>query len=160
QSAIDDIFGGGGTIGWSFSVSDGALDYLQAGQVLTQSDGESTGQNSSHVTIEYAVITMNRTKDKPVITSTAQSGAVTEIADNAVGGNLATLSQSGPITSTDAVSADTPSAGFLPLSLHDALPIYQSAIDDIFGGGGTIGWSFSVSDGALDYLQAGQVLTQ
>src|SRR6266567_2075469 len=155
--------GNGGSIGWSFSVSDGALDYLQAGQTLIQkydvsvNDGQSGGIATQTITI-----TITGTEDKPVITSAVQSGSATEIADLAVGENTALHTQSGAVTYTDADTLDVHTASFAAQA-GNTTALGTFAIDTTnidTGNGGSIGWSFSVSDGALDYLQAGQTLIQ
>src|SRR3982074_1524843 len=102
------------------------------------------------------------TDDKPVITSPVQSGSPTEIADLAVGENTAPHTQSGAVTYTDADTLDVHTASFAAQA-GNTTALGTFAIDTTnidTGNGGSIGWGFSVSDGALDYLQAGQTLIQ
>ena len=55
---------------------------------------------------QNVVITVNGTEDIPVITSGAQSGLVSEIADNAAGENVTVHHQAGTVTFTDVDLSD------------------------------------------------------
>src|SRR5262249_15994021 len=92
------------------------------------------------------------------ITSGPQTGMVTEIADHAPGENINDHTQGGSITFTDPDLSDTHTAvataegsGYLGTFSLD-----KTAIDTTH----TVGWSFSVNDSALDYLQGGEHLVQ
>src|SRR5205807_2700597 len=154
--------GNGGSIGWSFSVADSAIDYLQAGQVVTQAYVVSVDDGHGGTTPQTVTITMTGTNDAPVITSGTQAGSVTEIADLAAGENTTTHTQSGAVTFTDADTLDSHSATFAAAA-SNTTTLGSFTIDTTnhdTGNGGSIGWSFSVADSAIDYLQAGQVVTQ
>src|SRR5438876_41004 len=90
--------GNGGSIGWTFIVSDGALDFLAAGQTLTQkydvtvNDGQVGGTATQTVTI---TITANEVE--AFLTSAAQAFASTEDADGAAGENTDVHSASGAV---------------------------------------------------------------
>ncbi|MBZ9775642.1 VCBS domain-containing protein, partial [Mesorhizobium sp. CO1-1-8] len=154
--------GNGGSVGWTFSVSDGALDYLQAGQVVTQSYIVSINDGHGGIVPQTVTVTITGSEDKPVITSGTQSASVTEIADLAAGENITTHVKTGAITFSDADTLDTHTATFVAAAGNTTalgtFALNTSNIDT--GNGGSVGWTFSVSDGALDYLQAGQVVTQ
>src|SRR5205807_1679164 len=154
--------GNGGSIGWSFSVADSAIDYLQAGQVVTQAYVVSVDDGHGGTTPQTVTITITGTNDAPVITSGTQAGSVTEIADLAAGENTTTHTQSGAVTFTDADTLDSHSATFAAAA-SNTTTLGSFTIDTTnhdTGNGGSIGWSFSVADSAIDYLQAGQVVTQ
>src|SRR5207237_1351488 len=147
--------GNGGTVGWSFQVADGATDYLQAGQTLTQKYDVTVSDGHGGTALQTITVTITGTNEDPVIASHTD-GAVTEDV-SLVAGNLNT---SGSITFTDVDTADTHTAAFAPQAAGylGSFTLDSTSIDT--GNGGTVGWSFQVADGATDYLQAGQTLTQ
>ena len=102
-------------MGWTFSVSDGALDNLQAGQTLTQTYAVQVSDGHGGTATQNVVITLTGTNDAPVITSAAQTGAVTELADNAAGENTATLSTTGAVSFSDVDTLDIHSATVTPV---------------------------------------------
>src|SRR5438067_156278 len=76
--------GNGGTVGWSFSVSDGALVYLAAGQTVVHIFFLMVRHAPRCTLFPYTTLFRSHgTEDKPVITSSAQSGSVTEDTDGA-----------------------------------------------------------------------------
>ena len=107
------------------------------------------------------VITVTGTNDAPTVTdATDVSGSVTEIADGGAGENINNLTDSGSFdigdvdgdTQTVSVTSDT--TGFLGT--------FTPSISDNTTGDGTgqIDWNFSVNDADVDYLAAGQTVTQ
>nr|WP_283813808.1 VCBS domain-containing protein [Bradyrhizobium niftali] len=153
--------GNGGAIGWSFSVSDGAIDYLQAGQTLTQKYDVTISDGHGGTAVQTVTMTIVGTNDAPVITSAAQSGLATEWADL----SAAEVANSphtafGAVAFTDVDTLDSHTASFAPQGGGYLGTFTLDTTNHDTGNGGAIGWSFSVSDGAIDYLQAGQTLTQ
>src|SRR5262249_13414688 len=132
--------------------------------------------NDQHGGTDTATVTITITgsNDTPVITSAAQTGAVTEDTNVDSSGNL--NAAGGPITFTDVdltdthtVSASAPtfvwSGGTLTAAQQAALTAASTftptLTHDATGGStGIVGWTFSVSDNAVDFLAAGQTLTQ
>ena len=161
--AQDSDGGGAGLVDWQFSVADAALDALNAGDVLTQAYTIRIGDGHGGWVDQTVTITINGAADgaasnsAPVITSAVQTGAVTEIADNAAGENATTHSQSGAITFTDADAGDTHTASVAPQA--DGY-LGTFALDTVNEAGGSVGWTFSVADSVIDGLSEGQVLTQ
>src|SRR5207248_130085 len=102
--------------------------------------------------------------EDPVITGST-NGAVTEDTDVSLSGNL---SATGTVSFTDVDLADTHSA-VTPVSFVStdgshgqlgAMTATVSADTTTTGTGGQVNWSYSVADGATDYLSAGQVVTE
>src|SRR5438128_4259700 len=98
--------------------------------------------------------------DAPVITSAAQTGSVTELAATAA--SAALDSAAGAVTFTDLDLSDThttsfaaQAAGYLGTFSLDAL-----APDSTGAATGSLGWHFSVADGALDYLRSEEHTSQ
>lgn len=95
----------------------------------------------------------------PVIVSATATGAVTEWADKSANETADTPhTASGSVTYADANALDTHTASFKPKGAGylGTFSLDTSAIDS----GDTIGWSFTVSDSAMDSLKAGRVKTQ
>src|SRR5262249_46810571 len=143
--------GNGGAVGWSFTVNNAALQFLAAGQTLTQKYDVTVDNCQGGTATHTAPITITCTNDAPEITTADTSGSVTEDGPNTASG---TVNYSNVATT----------AAHTALSLHDALPILgtfaldTSNIDT--GNGGAVGWSFTVNNAALQFLAAGQTLTQ
>src|SRR5713226_5813586 len=69
--ALADSTGGvTGSIPWTFSVADGALDFLAAGQTLVQSYAVTVGDFHNGPATQIVTVTLIGTNDAPVITST------------------------------------------------------------------------------------------
>src|SRR6185312_13924473 len=58
----------GHSVGWSFSVADSALDYLAAGQTLTQRYDVTVSDGHGGTATQTVTITITGTNDAPVIT--------------------------------------------------------------------------------------------
>ncbi len=156
-----------GMIGWSFSVPDGAMDYLAAGQTLTQYYDVTVSDGRGGTAMQTVTVNLTGTGDTvlvntnsvPVLTSQAPVVTLTEWTDNSAAESANTPhTASGSVTFTDADVLDTHSASF---AARDAgylgtFSLNTSTID----ANDKIGWSFSVSDSAMDHLAAGQTLTQ
>src|SRR6202023_282121 len=150
-----------GAVGWSFSVVDGALDFLAAGQTLTQKYNVTVDDHHGGTAVQVVTVTLTGTNDLPVITSTvaAATGSVVELAG--VTGSVTLDTASGTLTFKDVDLTDT----------HTATAVAQGTgylgsftlgtlADSTNGATGSVGWNFSVADGALDFLAAGQTLVQ
>src|SRR5258708_21150248 len=71
-----------GSIHWTFSVVDGALDFLAAGQTLVQSYAVTIGDFHNGPATQIVTVTLTGTNDLPSITATvaAPTGSVPELA--------------------------------------------------------------------------------
>lgn len=141
----------------TFRLNPAAYQSLAAGAqaVVVVDYAVSDGLATAPASVSWTVTGAN---DTPVITSAAPSGTVVEVADLAVGETTMEHRQSGVITFTDVDSPDTHTATFVPqqTGYTGTFSLDTSAIDR----GGPVGWTFSVADGVLDSLAAGQILVQ
>ena len=161
-SAIDT--GGGGTVGWSFTVADSAIDHLSAGQTLTQRYTTTINDGHGGTVAQTITITIIGTGDSaanavPVIASAVSTGNVVEWADKSANETANTLhTAAGSLNYTDTNSLDTHSASSVARGSGylGTFSLNTAAIDS----GDKVDWSFSVSDSAMDYLKAGQTKTQ
>nr|WP_249228399.1 VCBS domain-containing protein [Roseateles sp. XES5] len=121
-------------------------------------------------TAQLITVTINGANDAPKITSGGQSGSVTELPNNDPAENTLTHSQIGAITFSDVDLSDTHTAtpelqsvtwngtGALTSAQQTALAAnFQLAGVD--QAGDSVGWTYSVKDDALDFLNAGETAT-
>src|SRR5262249_51854826 len=66
------------TVGWTFSVSDNAVDFLAAGQTLTRTYTVQVADNNGGSTTQDVTITITGTNEAPVIGVAQLTGSVTE----------------------------------------------------------------------------------
>ena len=152
------------TVGWSFSVSDSAMDYLTAGQTKTQAYDVTINDGHGGTVTKTITITLTGASDAapnsaPVIVSATATGGATEWADNSANETAnAQHTASGSVVYSDANALDLHTASFTPKGTGylGTFSLSTAAIDS----SDTVGWSFSVSDSAMDYLTAGQTKTQ
>src|SRR5262245_35353099 len=158
SAAVADSTGSGsGSIAVTFGAAN-ALDFLAAGQTLTITYNVTLTDNSGVSSTQPVTITVIGTNDAPVITSTAQAGAVTEHTNVDNSGNL---NAGGTIAFTDVDLIDTHTVGFTAGGNNYLGTFTPTLTHDATGGStGTVGWTFSVPDKSVEFLGAGQTLTQ
>ncbi|MGE8690792.1 MAG: VCBS domain-containing protein [Achromobacter sp.] len=142
---------------WSFKVEDSLLDSLGAGQTLTQTYTVTVDDGKGGTVTQDITITITGTNDAPTITSGAQSGSVTEVADGATGENATEHTAGGTITFADVDTIDAHSATVSANGSNYLGSLTLGAIDPATK---SFDWSFKVEDSLLDSLGAGQTLTQ
>jgi len=141
-----------GQVTWGFDVADGDVEYLGAGESLTQSYTLAIDDGHGGTATQAVTITITGSNDAPVITGGVTGGAVTEDAALAASGAL----DFGDIDRNDVhgVSATSAASGYVG-TFHAVL-----ADDSTGDGAGQAAWNFEVSNGDIQYLGAGQNLTQ
>jgi VCBS repeat-containing protein len=157
-SEADSTGSGSGSIAVTFSAADSAFDFLADGQTLTVTYDVTVTDNNGVSSTQPVKITVIGTNDAPVITSAAQSGAVIEHTNIDNSGNL---NAGGTITFADVDLTDKHTVTFTPGGNNYLGTFTPTLAHDATGGStGIVGWTFSVSDKAVDFLAAGQTLTQ
>jgi VCBS repeat-containing protein len=146
-------------LAWAFDSGAQAFDYLGAGQSVTLDYVVRVTDDSGATADRPISITIQGTNDAPVIGQISLPlGAVSELADHAPGENVATLTDSGTIHFTDPDLPDNAhSAAFAPVAGSYLGTFSLGAVDQA---NDNVGWSFSVSDAALNALAQGQVIRQ
>ncbi|WP_439542574.1 beta strand repeat-containing protein [Hyphomicrobium sp.] len=142
---------------WTFKVKDGAIDHLAVGQTLTQTYTIKLKDFAGNTTTTTVTIKIVGTNDAPEITSKAQVGTVTEVADGAPGENAINHSQSGTITFKDVDKIDTHKATVAPLGNNYLGTLTLGTLNQTTD---SIGWNFTVNDSVLDSLGPNDTLTQ
>ncbi len=167
---------GTGAVAWHYDLADSAIDFLGASDVVTLTYTVQVDDGHGGTTAQDVTITVHGTEDKPVITSGAQSGLVTEDTDGAALENAETHHQSGALTFTDVdlsdletssiantqVSATLANGYTLTSAQHDALVnafTIGSASHSTADGTGAIAWHYDLADSAIDFLGANDVAT-
>ncbi|TAJ67800.1 VCBS domain-containing protein [Brevundimonas sp.] len=152
-SMIDDGAGdGAGSVSWSFAVDDAAIQYLAAGEVVSQTYTVSVDDGQGGTVSQTVTVTITGTNDGPTITTATTAGVVAEDGVVAASGQIAfadiDLRDSHTATST----AD--GAGYLGT-------FTTTVADDGAGdGAGSLTWDFTVDNAAVQYLAAGETVTQ
>jgi VCBS repeat-containing protein len=155
---------GSGTVDWTFEAADGALDDLQAGQVLTQVYTIQIDDGHGGVVSRDVTITITGSNDAPVAISAgqlttfaAQADSVTEVADLADGENATPHTMSGVLAFFDVDTLDTHLATAAAQGMNYRGTFTLAEMDQF---GDSVGWTFTVGDADLDDLAEGQMLTQ
>ncbi|HSG99935.1 MAG TPA: Ig-like domain-containing protein, partial [candidate division Zixibacteria bacterium] len=152
----------GGMVGWTFTVSNAAVQFLGSGETVTETYGVSVddGLASDTVTVTAVIIGVN---DDPLIDDVGSDvdGAVQE--DSA----SPSLTDTGDILFSDAdlidghtasaLFAGTDFAGGQLGGMTAVVTTHTSAVD---GQGGVLAWTFTLSNAAAQFLGSGQTVTE
>jgi VCBS repeat-containing protein len=157
----DTTDGQGGVITWDFSVLDIDVNYLGAGETLTQTYSIELSDGSGGSTFQDVEITITGSNDGPVITSGPAQETITELPDGDPGENTFLHTVDGTLDFTDEDFIDTHSVDYTPQD-EGYLGTFSVSIntDTVNGVGGVIDWGFEVSDADLDSLGINDSLLQ
>ncbi|MEM5495763.1 VCBS domain-containing protein, partial [Hoeflea sp. AS16] len=165
-----------GTLGWTFSVADGDIDYLAAGQVLTQTYTVTVDDGHGGTDDVDVTITITGTNDAPVIAGGPVAVSYNEAVDvaGAAGKGALTGSTAGDLFTgtlafndvdvTDLQTFRVVSASVVSGSMggHDLsdfkalMSVAGSVSSSATTTGGSIKWTFdNSSDDLFDHLKAG-----
>jgi VCBS repeat-containing protein len=164
-----------GEVDWDFALGNQAVGFLSGGETLTLTY-TITVTDPAHATATQTVtVTIVGTNHTPVISSGPESASLTEFADTTGSSsqNTTTPVPTGTIAFTDADQGDTHTldvsvastawsggAGIPAATQADLATALQTTLNDSTGSGsGGVDWTFSVADGDLDFLAAGETLT-
>ncbi|CCE05640.1 conserved hypothetical protein [Bradyrhizobium sp. STM 3843] len=151
-----------GAVDWTYSIADGALDFLGAGQTLTVTSKVTVDDGKGGQAATTVTVTINGSNDTPVVTSEAQLGAIPERAGTSGSNQLDTAG--GTITFTDADVTDThlvkvtgvsvsgDGSGLPDIDVVKSWLFLRPLTDSQNGATGSQGWSFTASDKIFDYL--------
>lgn len=151
--------GEAGNVAWSFDAGSADFNYLAEGEGITivytitatdmAEDGVTARGTSDSDTV---TITITGANDGPTITGGDTSGAVAEDG---------TVSASGSLGFADVDFSDTHSVTFAPDGEGYLGSFSASLVTDTTGDvAGSLDWSFSVDNAAIQYLGAGDTLVQ
>jgi trimeric autotransporter adhesin len=145
---------GFGSIDWSFTIEDSAIQYLAEGESLTQYyDATVYDDYTSGTGTQAVTVTINGANDAPVITSADSSAEVFE--DDPV------LSAGGAIAFADADLIDTHSVSVVAANAGYVGSFQAQVVADSMGmDSGLVEWTFAADKSAIAFLAAGETLTQ
>src|SRR5262249_14106056 len=153
--------GSTGIVGWTFSVSDKAVEFLAAGQTLTQTYTVQVADNNGGFTTQDVAITITGTNEAPGIGVAQLTGSVTE---DLQGHETSSETTSGTMAFTDVNLTDVHlvSAAFkgtdYALDQLGSLTSVKTTDTTGSGSGGLLTWTFTATDAALNQLAKGQTV--
>jgi VCBS repeat-containing protein len=156
---------GVGVVTWTYSINDGAVDYLAAGQNITQTYNVTVDDGTGGSFTRTVSITIEGTNDLPVISGYTAPAAIGEDAALTANGTLtvADVDVSDAVTaavSGNAVVGGTGGAGALTTAdLNNMFTLTNTAVIASGATTGSVGWAFNATAGAFDHLAAGEELT-
>ena len=157
-----------GTVTWDYTITEGKLDFLGAGEVVTAIFTITVTDNVNATATQDVTVTITGTNDTPTITVIDDNGAIvegTKLGDNG-SISFADLDLTDRPTATEVTSSVTAIAqnGSVPLTLTAQ---QQSDIENAFNitnvntntNDGTITWDYTITENQLDFLGEGEVVT-
>src|SRR5262245_52835538 len=160
---------GSGAVGWTFQVDDSAIDFLAQGEMLTVTYNVMVTDNNGGTITQPLTLSVagTGTNDAPTILpdSTTATGAIIE---DAQGHETGHETATGTIAFNDVdlndthtafknfVSAEWQKTDGTTASLSDPGALTLGSVDDT---NKTVGWTYAATDGALDFLAAGETVT-
>ncbi|WP_156389741.1 VCBS domain-containing protein, partial [Methylobacterium sp. Leaf465] len=161
---LGDLGSNKGSATWSFAVADSALDFLGRLDVLTLTTTVQADDHNGGIVAKPITLTISGINDSPTIEAlspgdTKVTANITETAGTL--NSAAVLGTQGTFAFTDLDVNDLHTMSFKPVGAGYIGKFTPTLISDSTGGqAGAISWTYTVADKALDYLAAGQNLTQ
>lgn len=161
-----------GDVGWHFTMSNAATNFLSGGETLTLVYHVTVKDPSGATDTQDVTITILGTNHPVVITSGPESSTVSE-QDNTTGSattDTTPTTPAGTVAFTDADLSDTHTVAVTlastsgptapPTTQADLANAVTTVLHDSTGtGSGSVDWNFAIADKDLDYLAAGETLT-
>jgi len=145
-----------GSVGWTYTLDNAAAQKLAAGQTVTESYTVSVSDGHGGTAEQVVTVDVTGVNDAVAITSTAQSGSVTE--DAASGAQTA----SGAVTFSDVDLIDVHAAGFTGPSAATAYGSFalDPVSEDATTANGSAAWSYTLDNAKAQSLADGQSVTE
>jgi fibronectin-binding autotransporter adhesin len=168
-----------GALGWTYQISDSALDFLGAGETATVTAAITLLDHQGGTDTATVTVDISGSNDAPALaadTSGSNGAGLHAIAERAgeTGDTADTDSASGTLSFTDVDLTDTHmvakgaptyiwSGGSLTTGQADALTsaatLALTETDSTHTGAGSVGFTYSAADSTFDFLAAGETLT-
>ena len=159
-----------GTVDWTYTVADNALDFLAEGETLTVTYevaiADDSGSGNATSATQQIVVTITGTNDQPVIDVGASTltGGIDEQTDTT--GDTTPLTATGTVAFTDADLTDThsvPTPTFVSADWSGGEPLAIDpgalSFDPVSDATGSVDWTYTIADNAVDFLAEGETLT-
>ena len=155
-----------GSASWSYSIADGAFDFLADGETLTLTYTATVDDGHGGIATAPIDVVVTGSNDTAEITSAPQTATIAEKADSH--GSSMPDTASGAITFSDADLSDTHDVGITGVSASGVTTGLANGTvqlgwlslgalaDSTDGVQGSQGWSFSAPDSYFDYLADGE----
>jgi len=145
-----------GSVGWTYTLDNAAAQKLAAGQTVTESYTVSVSDGHGGTAEQVVTVDVTGVNDAVAITSTAQSGSVTE--DAASGAQTA----SGAVTFSDVDLIDVHAASFTGPSAATAYGSFalDPVSEDATTANGSAAWSYTLDNAKAQSLADGQSVTE
>ncbi|WP_053068533.1 VCBS domain-containing protein [Synechococcus sp. WH 8020] len=163
----------GGSQGWSYSLdnTNPAVQALGVGETLSETFTITVDDGNGGTASQDVSVTVTGTNDAPTVTeATDVTGAVTELADLDVNEGSAALTDSGSFAIADVDLSDVQSVSVTASTTTSTetadasttLGSLTATVSDntTADGTGAVSWTYSVADSAVDYLAAGQTISE
>ncbi|MGJ8682673.1 VCBS domain-containing protein, partial [Paraglaciecola sp.] len=147
------------TITYDYTATD-TIDWLAAGETVELTYAVELSDGESGTATTDVVITITGTNDAPTVVamSTDDTAAITEVAEDAMDAAEGdTLTDTGTITFADLDLSDEHTASVTAAPAGALGLLTLGAVDDAAN---TVGWTYTVADGDLDYLATDQEVTE
>lgn len=143
---------GAGSVDWTFSVANAAVQFLAAGEIRTQTYTVTVDDGQGGTTSETVTVTITGENDRPTISTAFSSGQVTENVVHAATGVIT-------FDDVDLIDGHTVTSA---ADGADYLGTFSASVSDAAtgAGAGEVAWTFNATDAELQYLAAGQSLLQ
>ena len=151
-----------GTVGWSYTLTNSAAQYLGADESVTETYTVTVTDETGAFITQNVTITIQGTNDGVTITSGAQAGTVTEDAPTTPS-LTDSLSATGTVAFNDVDLTDTHTAGFVQSAGATTLGTFAldaSVSENATTAAGTVGWSYTLTNSAAQYLGADESVTE
>ncbi|MFD2366156.1 VCBS domain-containing protein [Pseudoduganella sp. GCM10020061] len=143
-----------GSVVWTYTLDSDAAQYLGADESVTEVFTVQVDDGNGSITTQDVTITITGTNDVVTVTSSAQSGAVTEDT---------TAEANGTITFDDADLTDLHSVSFVAAATNTTA-LGTFALGDVTEAantvGGSVGWTYTIDDAAAQYLGVDEFATE
>jgi VCBS repeat-containing protein len=158
-----------GSASWSYSIADGAFDFLADGETLTLTYTATVDDGHGGVVTKPIDVIVTGSNDTAEISSGLQTATISEQADSH--GSTAPDTANGAITFSDADLTDTHDFEITGVSASGAMTGLANGTvqlswlslgplsDSTDGVQGSQSWSFSAPDSYFDYLADGETVT-
>ena len=150
--------GTGGVVTWNYSVANSDVQFLGAGESISETYVVSLDDQEGGVVNRDVVVTITGDNDTPTILIGDPAGGVTEDA------STPNLTDSGTISFADVDLTDThtSSTTFLASTHSSQLGALTSSVTTATSGGvgGTATWDYSVANSAVQFLGAGETIEE
>ncbi|MFZ4525306.1 MAG: VCBS domain-containing protein [Chlorobium sp.] len=158
DTRIDSTNTGSGTQAWRFSAADSTFDFLAKDETLTATYSVTINdQHTGGIVTRDVVITVTGTNDAAVISGTL-TGSVTEMTGTPAAQSTLTSTGTMLFSDVDVDDTHTPGAVTASTGVLGTLTITKTA-DTTAGSGGVLTWNYSVDAAAVEYLAAGETVS-